>query len=254
MNFLKKGKAAQAMLAQDQARADANAKGRVFRFWMPNDSEGQITFLDGNLNDEGALDAPMLWEHQLKLNGHFRNWFPCTRDEEPCPICEQGDTAYFAAAFTIVDHRQWTDKQGKVHENDLKLFVCKRETYKILQKIAAKRGGLAGCTFDVSRAGEKSAGVGNMFDFVGKTKVAELCKAYKVKGPLNYEEALVYFTAHELRQQGLGSGAHIPGAEPEPPKPGKPVPPHLKGKQPAMATEDASDDPGPTDENYGDQM
>ena len=89
------------------------------------------------------------------------------------------------------------------------MFVCKRETFKRLQKIATKRGGLAGWTFDVSRIGDKSPSVGSDFDFVEKRDAAALMKAYGLEKdevtPHDYEEVLIYRDAGELKQLGFGT-------------------------------------------------
>ena len=51
---------------------------------MPKNSERKIVFL----NTGGAADTPIIWEHNLQLNGSWRNWFTCV---EPlgmkCPAC-----------------------------------------------------------------------------------------------------------------------------------------------------------------------
>lgn len=224
MGFLKKGKAALALhkKADEQQEAkkaayDANA---VRRFFIPKDldEEKQITFLDGGLDDEGMLEANSFWEHNLKLNGKWNNTFPCTQLEEPCPICEGGDTPYLVSVFTIIDHSSWTDNKGVTHKNERKLFPAKREVFKRLQKIAAKRDGLAGCTFDVSRTGgDKSPATGDTFEFVEKRTTAAIKKAFKMEAedvePFDYEEVITCFTAKELRKQGFGEAGSTLGSE-----------------------------------------
>lgn len=211
-SFMKKGGDAQKMHHKAEKDAEARkkaAENKAYRFWVPQEDEAQITFLDGELDAEGVLSAPTFWEHNLKLAGKWGNTFACTQLEEECPICESGDNAYLITLFTIIDHRSYTDKQNKKHQHNKRLFACKRETFKRLQKIAAKRGGLAGITFDVSRGGDKSASVGDTFDFVEKRTLPEIAKAYGLKGddvaPFDYEAVVPYFTASELIEQGLGS-------------------------------------------------
>jgi hypothetical protein len=112
--------------------------------------------------------------------------------------------------FTVIDHRSFTGKDGKVYKDTPKLFVAKKETIKQLQMLGGKRGGLAGCTFDVARTGDKSPSVGSMFDFIEKTPVEDLKKKYVRKNdkgvvetyfvPANYEHECQYRTAEELRE------------------------------------------------------
>ena len=206
MSFLKKGKASKKMMDKADEKAAKAAEGYVHRFWMPKDAETTITFLDGNLDDDGMLDIPTYLEHQLNLDGSWRNWFACTGETEPCPICEGGDSPSLVGVLTILDHTEWESKKdGTKHKDEKKLFVAKRHTIKQLQKIASKRDGLRGITFDVSRIGEKAASVGDMFDFIQKKSISILQKKYKDVKPFDYEEVLNYQTADELRNRGFGS-------------------------------------------------
>lgn len=224
--FLKKGAAGAA--AWNQAEAEHVARQeemdkRVRRFYLPNGKDTKITFLDGDLNPDGILDVTVVKEHQLNLNGSFRNWFLCTNhggdEAEPCPVCEGGDKPYVAGLFTVIDHTEWVDKQGKTHKNEVNLFVAKREALNILQKIATKREGLTGCTFDVSRAGAQSPNVGNLFELIVKNPKVKVIKAFAnglkplvEKGTfskqtlcLNYGEVLSYHGAKKLREMGFGT-------------------------------------------------
>lgn len=223
LKFMKKGTEGEQLTKQadaDTERRKAAGGGSVFRYWMPDGSEKQITFLDGELSEAGLLDVPRYWEHQLKLGDSWKNWYPCTKDEEPCPLCDikQPSLVY---ALTIIDHSEWEDKKDKVHEHERKLYICKGDTYKRLSKIAAKRGGLTGCTFDVSRIGDKAEAVGNDFDFVEKLSLKKIAKKYgletkgkaennKVALPYNYDDVIEYHTAEALREMGLGSGEKPP--------------------------------------------
>lgn len=220
LTFLKKGKAAHKLMEKVEAEQEAKkaaSENFTRRFWIPDGGETRITFLDGELDDEGLLSTVSYWEHQLKMNGHFRNWFPCTQIEEPCPICEGGEaTPSLVSVFTIIDHSEWKDKNGNTHKNEKSLFVCKRETFKRLQKIAAKRGGLAGITFEVSRTGDKSPNVGDSFDYEEKSTPKELMEKYGLSKdevtPYDYEKVIEYRDAKALRKLGFGLSDSAIGA------------------------------------------
>lgn len=208
VKFLKKGKASKKALDNEEKKAEEQSKNTAFRFWMPNDAETEVTFLDGDLDEEGLLDIPMYYEHQVFMNGRWTNWFVCTGEEEPCPVCEGGDNPALVGAFTIIDHSQYKDKNGKQHKDERRLFVAKRQSIKMLQKLATKREGLAGCKFDVSRTGEQSASVGNIYDFTDKTSLIKIKKLYgKECVPYDYEQVIQYRSAKELRKLGFGSTA-----------------------------------------------
>lgn len=218
IQWAKRGKEAAAAIEKDEAERQQKyeANRRMFRFFMGEDEDAQITFVDGDLTEDKVLDMMTYREHRIFMNGSWNNFFVCTQDVEPCPICETGDNPSIVGVLTVIDHRTYKAKQsGKVFKDTRKLFVAKRDTLKLLQKIATKRGGLAGARFDVSRTGEKSAAVGTSFDFVDKTPIAELRKKYTEKTaegktvtyflPADYEAELAYKSAAELRTLGFGS-------------------------------------------------
>ena len=228
VSWLKKGveaaKALQKEEAEKQAKAEQSKK--MFRFFLAEDEEAQITFVDGDLTPEGVLDIMTYREHRIFMNGTWNNFFVCTQDVEPCPICETGDDPSIVGVLTVIDHRTIQSKKdkNKTYKDTPRLFAAKRDTIKLLQKIAVKRGGLAGCKFDVTRTGSKSAAVGTSFDFVDKTPVAELKKKYVGKDangkpitlfvPANYETEIIFRSADELR--ALGFGGNSLGAEDKP--------------------------------------
>jgi len=209
VSFLKKGKEAHAQVEQAvQETEKKKAAASVRRFFIKHDKETQITFLDGDLDDDGLLETTTFWEHNLRLNGRWFNYFACTKDDEPCPICLSGDTSSLVAVFSVIDHTKWTDKNAVPHQHERRLFACKRDTFKRLQNIATKRKGLAGATFDVTRIGDKSAAVGSDFDFTEKRPRSELMKVYGLDEesvtPYNYEEIITYRSAEELNSLGFG--------------------------------------------------
>lgn len=218
VTFLKKGKEAKEALAKEEAKDDAKNKEYINRFWLPDGGTGQLLFVDGNLDADGLLDIPMLYEHQLHLNGHWRNWFVCTQDNEPCPMCEGGDTPSYVGVMTVIDMRtHYVDKHGNEKENKgygkRMLFVAKKNTIKQLNAIASKRNGLTGCLIDVTRSGEKAANVGDVFDVLKKVSKATIVDKFGEleATPFKYEEVFVYKSAKELRKMGFGVSTPIGG-------------------------------------------
>lgn len=206
MSFIKKGAAAAAAMEAQKAKQEQAQKGKAFRFFIPTDTETAVTFLDGDLNDENIIDIPMYYEHQVHQGGHWRNWYVCLSEEESCPLCEGGDDPSLVGALTIIDHTEWKDKQGNMHKDERKLFIAKYGTIQTLQKMAEKRGGLAGCTFDVYRGSDKkSPNVGDTFDFTEKHTAKGMEKKYgEQAAPFDYEEVLPYVPAPQLRKMGFG--------------------------------------------------
>ena len=153
-------------------------------------------------------------EHMIpKVGKNGFDTYLCTQEQEECPICEDGDRPSLVMPFTIIDHRQLTDKKGVVHAMEKRLFLCKRDTFKLLQTKAAKIGGLVGVTFDVMRIGEKAPSVGSSFDYLATSTIAEIAgflqRDPKELEPFNYEEIVKSFSASELRKMGFGSPAGV---------------------------------------------
>lgn len=229
VSWMKTG-AASAQIAQQEEVAQqhaAESRGKAYRFFIKEKEEAKITFIDGELSPDGLLLPPRYYEHSIQIGGKWGNFFVCPEKTQPemgyvCPLCAAGDRPSLVALFTIIDHRSFEGKNGKVYSNQKRLLVAKTVTMEILTKIAAKRGGLAGCTFDVSRTGDNSAAVGSMFDFVEKNDV-EFLKAQftmevedpKTKAkqvvtyfePLNYENEIVFRTPEDMLKLGLGKPA-----------------------------------------------
>jgi len=215
LSFLKRGKAAIAANAKADAEAEVRSAARgLRRFWLPKDGESALTFLDGELTPDGLLQPGVAYtEHKLFLNGHWRNYFPCTAEEEPCPLCQQEAPKTLVNIFTVIDHNKWEDRNGKKHTNERKVFVAKRDTMKRLQKMASKRGGLVGWRVAIGRTGDRSPEVGTDFDFLEKQDLAELAKDLKLKPeeiqPFDYDKEIKYFKADELVEMGFGT--HVVG-------------------------------------------
>ena len=216
VSFLKKGKDAR----KEAKRVDADRKARqdenaIRRFWVKRGGERRVTFLDGVLDNDGELEMVTYYEHNLYMNGHWRNFFVCAgTEEEPCPICEEGKQPSMVAAFTVIDHTPYTDRNGKEHGDQKMLLVAKRQTQQILEAIAVKRGGLAGVTFDIMRVDEdQSPAVGTMFDFIEKREIADVITAYGP--PIDYEKELNYKTADQLRKAGFGIANKVGNEKPD---------------------------------------
>lgn len=203
MSFLKRGSEVHKAVELEDLKTELKKTGGVYRFFLKKNSECEITFLDGDLTSDGHLDVVSWTEHSVFENGHWGNYYVCVGDSEPCPICQGGSKPALVVALSVIDHSSYIDKKGVTHKDTLRLFVCKRSTFKMLEKIAIKRGGLAGCRFEVSRAGDMSPAVGSMFDFVSKEPIPSLLEKYKA-GIIDYESVISYLPASELRKLNFG--------------------------------------------------
>lgn len=231
MSFLRTGKSSKALAIKNQAEQELRKlqKGKAWRYFLEPKETGRLTFVDGDLDEDGELNPPRAYEH---FDRETKTHFVCPQKTDPslgdvCPTCERNgnnDWAALVAYFTVIDHRTIQSKDGKKsYTNERKLFVPKSEVMEKLTKRAIARGGLAGTTWDVSRGNDKTAATGDDFEFVAKADIAGLRKLYredklddkgKVIGeqtafyPINYDEDIVMMREAELRQKGFGTGAN----------------------------------------------
>jgi hypothetical protein len=224
LSWMKKGSAAKAAMAHEEAKAEQKKAeaGKLWRYWMPAESSREITFLDGEVDSDGMLDVPCYYEHNIQINGNWEQ-FVCTQEAEGhCVICNMGShDPSFVGVMTVCDHSSHTVKKGpnagKEIVNQRKLFVAKRESLKLLSKLAWKRGGLTGCRFDVTRGNDRSPSVGSQFDFTEKLPLDEVADKYGLKieevQPANYAEEITMLTNEQLLELGVGKKQGGPGYE-----------------------------------------
>lgn len=218
LKFVKRGKAAAQVMAQEEKKAE-NKMSAVYAFWMKPNSDTSLTFIDGDL-DGDTLNIPFIYQHHLNMNGKWGNFFICTQDVEPCPICEGGNNASYVGVFTVIDHTEFVSKKDGTKKKDIvRILYAKRDTIKQLHKLAVKRGGLAGCRFDVSRTGDKSPSCGNVYDFTTKLTPQQMKATYGDKAnPPDYDKILgaMFVSAKDLRKMGFGSMIGAVGSESAP--------------------------------------
>ncbi len=221
-DWLKYGKEAKETVAAEKVKAAARRGGR--RFYLKPDSKGLITFIDGTITEDGIFDTPMYYEHDIpRRDGQKGNdQFVCVASEKgdvACPICQENKNPGFVGVLTVIDHSQWTDREQKVHKNERRLFVYKRDSQSMLLELAKKRGGsLIGCTFEVVRPeGQRTAKIGTMYEYKGKTDLAKIKERFKdAASPLDYSSPKVipFVKPEDLRKLGYGTRDTIGGEGP----------------------------------------
>lgn len=174
----------------DAGFAQTSSKKYTKRFWMPNDSERLITFIDTPIIDlEGIkVQTPFKYnEYQIQLNGSWKNWFTQPIDPTEDVLKEMGYKAAKVAVLTAIDHAEWTDRNGTTHKDQLCLYVVKRssQVWKQIERFMERGMDLSGQTFLVSRMGDKSPGTGSMLE-----KHSENFNLREGDVPFNYLEIL----------------------------------------------------------------
>lgn len=132
------------------------------RFFLKEGQKAKVVFLD----DEPAC----IHEHNPKINGKWDQYFTCIKESNPDnPVCCEilgHDTRRYVGYFTIVDCTQFKDKNGNIHQFEVKLLPCRLQSLKLFQsKKDDKDGRLKGRIYNVNRSDKKQQNIGNDWDY-----------------------------------------------------------------------------------------
>jgi hypothetical protein len=153
------------------------------RVWMPAKESRDFVFVD---------DAPFTFdEHNLKLNGNWKNWITClapvTEDGEPncCQIAGK-DSRYRVSMMTIVDTSKWTDKKGNARQYEIKVLPAKFKTSQKLDRkmtdLAKDGKSIVGRLYRVTRETDKSPAVGDDYEYTRDVDMTKLFDLVVYKG------------------------------------------------------------------------
>lgn len=200
MSFLSKVRGYEYFEKKVEPEVDREMASRVRRFYLPAEAETTIIFLDDY--------PPILEEHQLQINGDWRNWFTCRKVvDEHCPLCAaqyRQDTVGF---WTVIDESEWTNDDGEVIKNQRKLFPAKYSVIKQLRKASQRlreegfKDGLKYARFTVRRTSSRAANCGDVFHYEGHLTEEELLKLVgdpELIQPFDYEQILAPKSIAEL--------------------------------------------------------
>ena len=127
--------------------------GGTRRVWMPVGK----TFDGGLLDDEPFR----CWEHQVKINGDWKNWFTCRAKNkglgDSCALCDDGHRPNFMSFLTVVDTVGYVGKSdGKTYGVGRRMLLPMRMD--ALRKFTRKKdaaGALAGRKIKIFRDKDK---------------------------------------------------------------------------------------------------
>lgn len=123
--------------AEEQAKSSTNY---TRDFFLKDGDEATIRVLD---------EAPFnIRDHYVKAK---KSWFTCAGDD--CPLCEQGNKATNHFVFNVLDTREWVDKKGESHSNEVKIWRVGIRLLRLLGKKTAKYGPINSYDITVSRLG-----------------------------------------------------------------------------------------------------
>lgn len=166
------------------SRPKGGGKKFQSRFWLPKDMDPKDAVSIIVIHKGQPVG---FWEHQVKINGDWRNWFTCLKENgisKRCPLCQHGEyKAYYVGALTIIDRSSYENKKGEQITDSKRLLMAKSEMLGRFELMASKRGGeLYGTEWSVCRTGANQApSIGDYWDFQKKWTKAELAEEFAEK-------------------------------------------------------------------------
>lgn len=132
-----------------------------------NEAEEQVkstgTFTrDFFLKENEDATIRILDAEPFNIRDHFvmgKGWFTCSIED--CPLCERGNKPTSHFVFNVLDKREWTDKAGATHSNEVKLWRVGVKLLRLLGKKQARKGPVNSYDITVSRLG---AGTNTTYD------------------------------------------------------------------------------------------
>lgn len=224
--YMRSGDDADSTLERKAAEQELRFIPRVYiKNPTSSDSDGMpYTFVDGNTHPDG-YDMPYAYEeHQVQINGDWRNWFTCiegyphpeTGEPMECPICRSSviplsqKKAYLAHAYTVINHSPYPTKRGLKNEkgDELTLLIAKQKfaaTIKRRRLREKENGGLRGWFAYFIRTTTDGANTGNEISWEKKDELDESIV------PLDYISILAAKLPQEI-QKALAMGGLAEGS------------------------------------------
>lgn len=205
--LLLRGAIAHNAVAVEKTKQDLAMSQNQWRFYCGVGEEARITFVDGDLDQDGALAIPYWYEHRLMV-GRLTEIVCYETNQElgPCPVCQAGHKTQLVGGLTVINHTPYTVKSGqnagKILKNRRQMFVAPRTALETMQILASKRGGLAGHCFDVSRKENKDPRVGSVFDYVGALTPEQKAGFGDDWKPFNWDEEITLLAVEEMTKLG----------------------------------------------------
>jgi len=215
-SFLKRGKDAVNELKNPVL---TGSSGSVMRFFLKYTGNIQkdsalITFLDGPLvpkeqtDGEIVFDVPGAYEHS-QLVGKAVHYYVCTLENEgACPCCDDRMNRFYNLYFTVIDHRRNVSSQGKVYENNKRIFSVNQATLArlvtMLERDLDPILGMFRMQVTASKLAAKSSPVGDFFRYVKYVDLSTLEEQGIDVKPLDFNVVLNYRSVDALYKLGFG--------------------------------------------------
>lgn len=188
---------------QIEAMAKIKRERAVSRFFLKSGEEAIIVFVDS---------SPFgIYEHNLRIDGKWGNYYTCCKEIMPCPICQQfpDNKPTWTAYLTVIDTRAFIRQSDGVEIKNRKvLFPAKGTAIARLEKLLEKHKSLAGLAFRISRLSEQDPNCGSDFEYLGKVNIAKKFGS-DAAVPIEYTKVLSFPTEEELMALGIGYAPEV---------------------------------------------
>lgn len=165
----------------------------------------QVAANSGNYTREFFLKSGetttvnILDSESFNIRDHFvkgKGWYTCIQGlgEEDCPLCEMGNKATNHFVFNVLDPREYTDKKGTTHRNQVKIWRVGITLLQVLEKKRNKFGDYTTLDLEVSKMGSGQATAYN----IEVEKRAKPIKLPEGEDLYNLEEVLAPKTRQEI--------------------------------------------------------
>lgn len=170
-----------------------NEAKRIYRHWLAPENDAILVFLDGK--------PPIVSEHQVQINGDWKNWFTCTTATHGrCPLCESGSKPETVGFFTVIDMKPFVTTAGEERVNTRRLLPAKYSLLKKLRLMLQEHGDLRGCVFNVTRTSSKAVNTGDKWEFVRRMTEEELATLNENVEPADYQSILAVKSPEEIEK------------------------------------------------------
>ena len=201
-------------LTAEQQRKYDERKNTPFRFSVDVGKSADVLLLD--------VHPFFIYEHSWKNESGKFDRCLCIKDTaEICPRCmDLGKEGSYILMLSCIDRRPYTDKDGKVHNVQRKLFPVKGTMIQKYERLYKKNGNsFRGVVVTVNRDGAKASATGDDVtqkeDAQGRPVVMPEAMLQQRFGELaqvvDYSKAFPRVTAADLRQRY--GGRALPGAD-----------------------------------------
>jgi len=218
MGWYQKGSTAE---SRERARKEARSNRKIGRFFLKGKETRRIIMLD---DQEFCI-----WEHHLKINGQWGNFFTCRKgadqNDPSCPLCTSKASRSYTGFITVLDETGWKNSKGEMIKYGRQLFPMSIQILERFATVRDRKTSLVGTVWELTRSSDSAPRLGDVWDYIETVDPFEDEKYWftsrmegKKKPPevFDYKEIFMPLSCQEMRALGLGSSKGMDDSDKEP--------------------------------------